>query len=217
VTPRSDTSVESLDGYEKGRVPRDVRERQLLEVAELTFARLGYQGASLEEVARQAGVTRQYISKLFRDKEGLYLACHARARDQLEQRLLAVSAELPADPGELDARLVLRQGLEAYFRFVQERGSGWDVLFGGGAAVAGSAAGEVERLRAHTVGLIAALVTAALPSVASEDADVYAAAMSGAGEQVARWWRCHDDVSLDDVVDRLVTVFADGIAQFSDR
>jgi class 3 adenylate cyclase len=41
--------------------------------------------------------------------------------------------------------------------------------------------------------------------------------MSGAGEQVARWWRCHDDVSLDDVVDRLVTVFADGIAQFSDR
>lgn len=195
-------------------MPRSARERQLLEVAERVFAVWGYQGASLEQVAREAGVTRQYLAKLFGDKEGLYLACHARAREQLEEMLAGAATDLPDEPTREDARAALRGCAEAYFGFVEQHGSGWDVLFGGGAAVAGRAASEVQRMRFDTVALLAALVARAGPALDDQDAQIYAHAMSGAGEQLAKWWR-RTDVPIERVVDRFERLFWDGIGRLT--
>ncbi len=195
-------------------MPRSIRERQLLEVAEKAFAVWGYQGASLERVARDAGVTRQYLTKLFGDKEELYLACHARARDQLDEMMAASAAGLSDDPTPEDARGLLRACAEAYFTFVRSHGSGWDVLFGGGAAVAGPAAAEVERMRFDTVALLAGLVRLAGPEISERDSEMFAHAMSGAGEQLAKWWR-RNDVPLEVVVERYVSLFWDGLAQLA--
>jgi hypothetical protein len=46
-----------VNGYNHGRVPRPVRERQLLDLAEQLFIDRGYEGASIEELARAAGVS----------------------------------------------------------------------------------------------------------------------------------------------------------------
>jgi AcrR family transcriptional regulator len=191
-----------------------VRERQLLEVAERVFAREGYQGASLEQVAKEAGVTRQYLNKLFGDKEGLYLACHARARNQLDAMLAQAGSRLPAEPSRADARDALCACVEAYFTFVRDQGAGWDVLFGAGSAVAGPATAEVTRLRFETVRLLAQLLLRAGPGLDPTGAEVFAHAMSGSGNQIAVWWR-QTDVPLDEVVDRFVAVFWDGVAPFA--
>jgi len=59
----------SVEDYAHGRVPRAVRERQLLELAEELFAERGYGGASMEELARRAGVTKPVVYELFGSKE----------------------------------------------------------------------------------------------------------------------------------------------------
>ena len=63
-----------LDGHLMGRVPRAVRERQLLDIAEKLFTLHGYEGTSIEDVARAAGVTRPVVYEHHGDKDGLYIA-----------------------------------------------------------------------------------------------------------------------------------------------
>jgi hypothetical protein len=46
----------------------------------------------------------------------------------------------------------LRLATDGYFQFVERNREGWRLLFGGGAAIAGSAAEKAEQLRFDTVG-----------------------------------------------------------------
>src|SRR4051812_30373164 len=75
----------SVAGHPHGRVPRAVREQQLLDVAKELFARKGYQGTSIEDIARGAGVTRPIVYDHFDSKDSLYLACVRGARNELER------------------------------------------------------------------------------------------------------------------------------------
>src|SRR3954451_12222043 len=81
-----------VNGYRHGRVPRQVREQQLLDVAEEQFAGCGYGGASIEVIDRLAGVSRPIVYDHFGDKEGVYIACVRRARGELEEMILAAVA-----------------------------------------------------------------------------------------------------------------------------
>ena len=47
-----------VKGYRPGRVPRVVRSEQLLELADQLFAERGFQGASMDELARATRVGR---------------------------------------------------------------------------------------------------------------------------------------------------------------
>jgi AcrR family transcriptional regulator len=185
----------SVNGHPHGRVPRAVREEQLLEVAEQVFATQGYQGTSIEDIARTAGVTRPVVYDHFGSKEGIYLACVRRARGELE-RLINEAAGSSDDPaGQLWA------GINAYFEFVERHGRAWDVLFGQGSAVAGPAAEEVLRQRFATVHGIAELLT---PFVSGAEVDeqaieALAHALSGSGEQLAKWWRQNPELTREQV------------------
>jgi AcrR family transcriptional regulator len=185
----------SVNGHPHGRVPRAVREEQLLEVAEKVFAEQGYQGTSIEDISREAGVTRPVVYDHFGSKEGIYLACVRRARAELE-RLINEAAGTSDDPAAQ-----LWGGINAYFEFVDRHGRAWDVLFGQGSAVAGPAAEEVMRQRFATVHGIAGLLT---PFVAGKDVDeqgieALAHALSGSGEQLAKWWRHNPHLSREQV------------------
>ena len=184
-----------VNGHPHGRVPRAVREEQLLEVAEQAFAEQGYQGTSIEDIARMAGVTRPVVYEHFGSKEGIYLACVRHARAELE-RLIDAAAGSVDDPA---ARLW--GGINAYFEFVERHGRAWDVLFGQGSAVAGPAAEEVTRQRFATVSGIAGLLG---PFVSGTDVDdqaieALAHALSGSGEQLAKWWRHNPHLSREQV------------------
>src|SRR5437660_781243 len=137
-----------VDGYRHGKVPRAVRERQLLDLAEEQLAEHGYDGFAIEEIARMAGVSRPIVYAHFKDKESLYLACLRRAREELEEMILEATA------GAQGAREMLELGTNAYFEFVERRGRRWAVLFGG-AELSGPRAREITRLRFATAAPIA--------------------------------------------------------------
>src|SRR5260370_15782613 len=96
------------------RLSREVRREQLLAVAEETFVELGYQGASLEDVAARAGVTRPLLYNYFESKDELYLECVRRAREELEEAMLGAVAT------QMAPALQFRAATAAYFRFVQD-------------------------------------------------------------------------------------------------
>ena len=55
------------------RVPRAVREQQMLDAAVLTFARRGYAAASMDEIAEAAGVSKPLVYLYLNSKEDLFL------------------------------------------------------------------------------------------------------------------------------------------------
>lgn len=198
-------------GEPRRRLAPEVRRAQLLAVAERVFAERGYQGTAVEDIAAAAGVTRTLIYKYFADKDAIYLECLRAARDELDTALVTAAggAATPEDQ--------LRAGLRAYFRFVRDRGSTWDVLFGGGAAVAGGVVEAAAELRYATAEAIAVLVRAAAPHVDDESASAYAHAISGAAEQLAKWWRRHPEVAVDVLVERMMDALWTGLRAIADE
>jgi AcrR family transcriptional regulator len=182
------------DGARRRLSPAERRD-QIVEGAREVFARLGYQGTTLEDIAAHLGVTRPLIYHYFRDKDTLYLELLTRSRSALEAAIIGA-----VDP-EASPEDQLRAGMRGYFRFVQEYGQMWELLFGGGTAVAGSVAAEAARQRFETSEMIAALIRTAVPHLPHDTASAYGHAISGAGEALTRWWQHHPEVSLDEIVE----------------
>src|ERR1700742_2592545 len=117
------TAEPVIEGAKRVRMPRAERRRQLLDLAEELFSERGYAGASMDELARKAGVTKPVVYDIFGFKEGLYLACVERSADQLR---VAVGDATRAAAG---FEHKLRAGVLAFLRFAMEHRVAWDVLF----------------------------------------------------------------------------------------
>ena len=74
---------------------RAMTREALLDAAETVFARRGFEGASLDEIAEAAGFTRGAIYKNFDGKEDLFFAVFDR---EIDQNVAAFRTEFSADP-----------------------------------------------------------------------------------------------------------------------
>src|SRR5213082_1858579 len=97
-------SYRPLDDPQRGRrkLPREVRERQMLEVAGRVFAAHGFHEASMDESAQDAGISKPMIYNYFGSKEGLYFAYIELAGQRLLSRM-AEAARAVGDSDEIDA------------------------------------------------------------------------------------------------------------------
>lgn len=190
-----------IEGHKHGRVPKELRSRQLLHVAELQFSKFGYQGTSIDAIADAAGVTRPMVYNLFKSKDGIYIACLRRARSVLE------AAILEAFSGDDGLPAKLRRGFAAYFRFLEEDASAWSLLYGGGNAVHGPAAKEIQVLRFNTVQVIGSLLAKELGKNLGDEIIVTAHAISGGAEQVAKLWRESPTLNRENLADQLTHIF----------
>jgi AcrR family transcriptional regulator len=136
------------------------------------FGRHGYEGAAVEEIAAQAGVTKPVLYRHFRGKRDLYLAVLEDHLADLIRRLW-VGLSASADPRER-----LRVSLNAYFDFVDERPDGYRMLVEAGARMDPDTR---ERLGTAWDTLRAAGLDPA-------GAPVYARALVGMVQGVADWW-----------------------------
>jgi AcrR family transcriptional regulator len=197
----------SIADYPHGRVPRAVREAQLAELAEQLFAERGYGGASMDELARRAGVTKPVIYDVFGSKEGLYRHCVERSAEQLQDAVLgAASAE-----SEVEAKL--RAGTLAFLRFAVEHRVAWDVLF---LAPDGRFAEQAQEIRARQNALVAGLLAEeAAPEVGAEQLDAVASILNGGYEALAGWAFEHPDTPLEHLADLFVALLAPGLRSFS--
>src|ERR687893_311822 len=89
-----------IQDFRHGRVPREVRERQLVELGEELFAERGFAKTSMDELARRAGVTKPVIYELL--YEGRFSEAAANVRRRQAALILELMREIA--PGDVDPR-----------------------------------------------------------------------------------------------------------------
>jgi len=198
------SSVARIEEFRHGRVPRAVRERQLVELGEELFAERGFAKASMEELARRAGVTKPVIYELFGSKEGLFEAC----LEGLALRLAESIAEAARAAGDPEGRL--RAGGLAFLRFAAENRVAYELLYEGRFS---DAAVRVRRRQA-------ALILELMREIAPDDVDpreleVAANAVNSAYEGVAHWMWDHPEMDVEELADWTVELLLPGLRRFT--
>jgi AcrR family transcriptional regulator len=110
------------------RLTATARREQLLDVALDVFAHAGYHGASMNDVADAAGVTKPVLYQHFESKRELYQAL----LDAVAARLLGAISK--ATQGDSDGKTKTAKGFSAYFHWVSDDHDAFMLLFGGGGA-----------------------------------------------------------------------------------
>ena len=224
-------AVARIEDFRHGRVPRVVRERQLVELGEELFAERGYAKASMDELARRAGVTKPVIYELFGSKEGLFRACleglalrladaiadAARGADAAggsadpeARRSVGPDPEARQSAGAPDPEARLRAGGLAFLRFAQENRVAYELLYEGRFS---DAAVNVRRRQA-------ALILELMREMAPDDVDpreleVAAHAVNAAYEGVAHWMWEHPESDVEELADWTVELLLPGLRRFT--
>jgi AcrR family transcriptional regulator len=190
------TSVETPAPQRRSRMSREARGAQLLDIAERLFAARGFEGTSMEDIAREAGVTRPIVYQHYATKDAIFLACVRRARAELEDRVREPEVMIEAGAG-IDA--VMERAGDIFFSLLERDPRRWMVLFNPSTALSPEMTDELVGMRQHTIERIAEMVR----HFSGGDAEVdtaFAYAISGVGEQLGRWWLAHPDVPKARVV-----------------
>ena len=81
---------------------KEARRAQLLAVAADEFAAHGLHGASVEALAREAGISQAYVFRMFGTKKALFLELVGAAFDQFSDGMRDAAAEAPEGSTGLD-------------------------------------------------------------------------------------------------------------------
>jgi AcrR family transcriptional regulator len=136
------------------RLPAAARREQLLAVALEVFARQGFHGTAMNEVAEAAGVTKPVLYQHFRSKRQLYLAL----LEDVGQRLRQTIEKAGADAGS--PRAQVERGFLAYFTWVHDDRDAFMLLFGSGARRDDEFAEAVRRFELAIADAIAPMIQA---------------------------------------------------------
>jgi AcrR family transcriptional regulator len=178
------------------RMPAPLRREALLAAAEEVFARKGYHGASLDDIAQTAGVSKALIYEHFASKRELHASLVTAHVEEIFRRLEA-NAETGATGEER-----LRGGIDTFLAFVEEHREAWRALF---RDAADPEVGDfMERVQAQGTAVIAALISAdpETPGDHPQAIEMHAAMLSGGVQSLANWWHDHQDVPRVVLVNR---------------
>ena len=109
--------------FEPRRIPADERRALIVRAAGHAFARDGYAGARIEDIAAAADVTKPIVYRHFDSKKALYMALLEKHEADLPSFIERVAPEgLPLDQ-------LVRSILEHWFDYVRENQHDWVMLF----------------------------------------------------------------------------------------
>jgi AcrR family transcriptional regulator len=183
------------------RLPRAVREQQMLDAAVRVFSRRGFHEASMDEIADEADISKPMVYAYLGSKDDLFRACVNREGTRLLESIVAVVGEdLPADEQ-------LWRGLRGFFGFVGAHRDGWAVLYRQ-ARSRQPFADDLAALRARIVEVVAGMLGRATRNQGREasehDLAATAYALVGAAESVADWLADHPEADPDHSAARLM-------------
>ncbi|MGW7573479.1 TetR/AcrR family transcriptional regulator [Streptomyces sp. NPDC054765] len=178
------------------RVPRAVREQQMLDAAVLTFARRGYRAASMDEIAEAAGVSKPLVYLYLNSKEDLFSMVIRR-----ESAALVAAVTAAVEP-EGTADQQLWSGLKGFFAHTAEHPDGWAVLHQQAWTHGEPFAREAAAMRAEIVAFVQELIGAAAKEagcageLAEREVAGLAHALVGAAESLAEWANVRTDEGI---------------------
>lgn len=174
------------------RLTATARRAQLIEVGRGVFAKRGYKGASLEEIADKAKVTRPIVYEHFGGKEGLFAVIVDREIEYLVRRIAeAITSGTMRDRVE--------QAALAFFAYVHDQPEGFAVLTQD--APVTTAGGGMSSLITDVAERVSEQFTVAFKEAGFEPkaAPIYAHALIGMVTFVGQWWSKTKKPSVEEV------------------
>jgi AcrR family transcriptional regulator len=186
------------------RLSAEDRRSAILDSALEVFSRRGYNGASIDEIAQAAGISKALIYEHFPSKKDLHVSLLERHTQQIFVRL-AQTADTD-DPGEVR----LRNGVDAFLLWVESNPVAFRLLFRD--TFEAEVAGVLDRLQNQATGAIAALLAAEPAKVPRNERpadfalglEAMAQQLSGGVQSLAIWWHQHPEVERSWLVDRVM-------------
>lgn len=165
----------------KKRLSAPERRLQLLHVGRSVFAVSGYESASIEEIARQAGVSKPIVYEHFGSKEGLHAAVVDRELDTLVERVTQSISE-----GSARARF--EGAVLAFLTYVKEEPEGFAVLTRDSPTA--QARRGLTRVIGDTAERVGDVFAISFKSAGfnAKVSPIYANALVGMVTQVGQWW-----------------------------
>jgi AcrR family transcriptional regulator len=174
------------------RLSGNERRAQLIDVGRAVFAKRGYEGASMEEIADRAKVSKPIVYEHFGGKEGIYAVIVDREMDYVVRRIVeAIAAGTPRERVE--------QASLAFLNYVKDHPDGFAVLSQDSplSATRGRLSSLLNDL-AERVGDIFA-TTFKQAGYDPKAAPIYAHALVGMVTFVGKWWTEVRKPSVDEV------------------
>jgi AcrR family transcriptional regulator len=190
--------------HPRKRLSAEDRRSAILRAALEVFSKHGYNGASIDEIATAAGISKALIYEHFPSKKDLHVSLLERHTQDIFVRL-AQTADTK-DPAEVR----LRNGVNAFFEWAETNRDAFRLLFRD--TFERDVADVLERLQNQATGAIAALM-ASEPTLQAPDADerdfalsieAMAQQLSGGVQSLAIWWQQHPDLERAWLVDRVM-------------
>ncbi|HEX8065007.1 MAG TPA: helix-turn-helix domain-containing protein [Thermoleophilaceae bacterium] len=168
------------------RLPREERREQVLDAALRVLAEHGFDGVSMEAVAREADIAKTVVYDAFGGRRELLQALLERER---KRALAAVAAAIPGEPvGDRDPVDLLVEGLTRLLEEVRRAPDTWRLILLPADGTPPSMRDDVERSRAAILGRMEPLVTWGLGRLGLEhlDAELATYAIFAGAENAAR-------------------------------
>jgi AcrR family transcriptional regulator len=190
---------------QRHRMTSAERREQLLEIARGLFAERGFEGASIEEIATRAGVSKPIVYEHFGGKEGLYAVVVDReVRTLLSMMRASLTAGRP--------RELLEQATFALLDYIDGSSDGFQIL------VRDSPLGSDSGSFGSIIGDIASRVEYILEAEFRDrglDADyapMYAQMLVGMVGTTGQWWLNARKAAKSDVAAHLVNLAWNGLS-----
>ncbi|MQY30964.1 TetR/AcrR family transcriptional regulator [Nocardia aurantia] len=187
------------------RLPRAVREQQMLDAAVEVFSRKGYHDTSMDAIAAEAKISKPMLYLYYGSKDELFRACIQR------ESIRFIEAVAVAGNPKLTPHEQLRAGLEAFLSYVDQNRLSWQVLYRqalGQQPFASEIANSRERVIELTAKLLESNAKYAEPGT---NFDIVSVAVIGAGEAIADRI-ASGEVAVADAVDLLDDLAWRGLA-----
>lgn len=161
------------------RLPRAVREQQMLDAAVEMFSINGYHETSMDVIAAKAEISKPMLYLYYGSKEELFGACLDR---ELHRFIDAVRAEIDLEQGAHD---LLANTIDTFLHYIDANRASWIVLYTQ-ATSSQTFAHTVREGRERIIELVTRLLQAGTRHPEpDDDFEMMAVALVGAGEAVA--------------------------------
>jgi AcrR family transcriptional regulator len=186
------------------RLPRAVREQQMLDAAVDMFSVNGYHETSMDAIAARAQISKPMLYLYYGSKEDLFGACLDR---ELTRFIDAVSADIDAHQS---AKGLLRNVILSFMRYIDENRASWIVMYTqatNSQTFAHTVREGRERINELVAGLLRGGTRHPDPGI---DFDMMAVALVGAGEAVATRLST-GDTDVDGAAELMINLFWRGL------
>jgi AcrR family transcriptional regulator len=186
------------------RLPRAVREQQMLDAAVEMFSINGYHETSMDAIAAKAEISKPMLYLYYGSKEELFGACLDR---ELARFIDGVREEIDLEQSPKD---LLRNAILAFMRYIDANRASWIVMYTQ-ATSSQAFAHTVREGRERIIAMVARLLESGTRNPEPDnDFEMMAVALVGAGEAIASRLST-GDTDVDGAAELMMNLFWRGL------